>query len=158
MSNAVETFKQPFLSKVENILNKAVSITWEGCHKIYVCLDQESHKQQTECGYDMVLVGDKAEALDQLYEWFDVSCSLRFINAIECGDTFHDVIPQFDYDEEGGAVMAALEKLEWVHCAIQEVQNGNVDANDLETALGFVEDVRELHWNDALAKAEGGGV
>ena len=99
MSNAVETFKEPFLSAVEDILEKAISITWEGCHKIYVCLDQESHKQQVRWDYEMVPVKDKAEALNQLYEWFDVSCGLRFIQAIEGEDTFHDVIPQFDYDE-----------------------------------------------------------
>ena len=77
MSNAVETFKEPFLGAVEDILEKAISITWEGCHKIYICLDQESHKQQIEYGYEMVPVKDKAEALNQLYEWFDVSCGLR---------------------------------------------------------------------------------
>jgi hypothetical protein len=102
MSNAVETFKEPFLSEVKAALGwgRAVSITWEGCHKIYICLDQESHKQMLEIGYEMVPVKDKAEALDQLYEWFDASCSLRFINACEGEDTFHDVIPQFDYDED----------------------------------------------------------
>lgn len=101
ISNAVETFKQPFLSKVENILESAISITWDGCHKIYICLDQESHKRQVECGYDMVPVENKAEAMNQLYEWFDVSCGLRFINAIECGNTFLNVVPQFDYEEGG---------------------------------------------------------
>jgi hypothetical protein len=103
ISNAVETFKQPFLSKVESILESAISITWEGCHKIYICLDQESHNRSVECGYEMVPVGDKAEAMNQLYEWFDVSCGLRFIYATEGRSTFHDVIPQFSYDEEGGA-------------------------------------------------------
>ena len=100
MSKAVETFKEPFLEKVEDILEKAVSITWEGCHKIYICLDQESHKQQIEWGYEMMPVGDTDEALNQLYEWFDISCSLRFIHAIEGRDTFHDVIRQFDYDQQ----------------------------------------------------------
>jgi len=100
MTATVETFKQPYLSCVEDALDKAVSITWEGCHKIYICLDQESHKQQIEYGYEMVPVKDKAEALNQLYEWFDVSCGLRFINSIEGESTFHDVISQFEYDED----------------------------------------------------------
>jgi hypothetical protein len=60
----------------------------------------ESHKRLLEYGYEMVLVKDKAEALNQLYEWFDVSCGLRFINACEGESTFHDVIRQFDYDED----------------------------------------------------------
>jgi hypothetical protein len=93
------TFKQPFLDKIEDTLDKAVSITWEGCHKIYICLDMESHDHQVECGYEMVSVKDKAEALNELWEWWNSSCGLRFISAIEGESTFHDVIPQFDYDE-----------------------------------------------------------
>jgi hypothetical protein len=105
MGKVIETFEQPFLDKVEDVLDKAVSITWEGCHKIYVCLDQASHEQQIEYGYEMVAVEDKAEALNHLYEWWNSSCGLRFINAIEGDDQdygqcrFHDVIPQFEYDE-----------------------------------------------------------
>jgi hypothetical protein len=91
-------FKQPFLDKIEDILDRAVSITWEGCHKIYITLDMESHNQQIEYGYEMVLVEDKAEALNQLWEWWDVSCGLKFINAIEGENTFYDVIPQGAYD------------------------------------------------------------
>ena len=102
MSNAVETFKQPFLSEIESALDNAVSITWEGCHKIYITLDMESHNQQVEYGYEMVAVEDKAEALNKLWEWWDVSCGLRFINAIEGESTLHNVISQFDYDEEEG--------------------------------------------------------
>lgn len=100
MTTKEATFKQPFLGEIKKRLEKAISITWEGCHKIYICMDIESHSQQIEYGYEMVLVKDKAKALNQLYEWFDVSCGLRFINAIECRDTFYDVIPQFNYDEE----------------------------------------------------------
>ena len=106
MSNVLETFKQPFLSEIESTLDKAVSITWEGCHKIYITLDMETHDQLIEFGYKMVAVEDKAgalpEALNKLWEWWSASCGLRFINAIEGKSTFSDVIPQFDYDEEEG--------------------------------------------------------
>ena len=37
--------------------------------------------------------------------------------------------------------MNKYEKLEWIHCAIQEAQNGNI--GDLEQALGYVEDIRQ---------------
>ena len=37
--------------------------------------------------------------------------------------------------------MSDYEKLEWIHCAIQEMQNGNDDM--LIEALGMVEDLRE---------------
>ena len=102
MTNAVRTFDEPFLSGVKSTLKwgKPVSITWDGCHKIYICLDQESHDQSEKYGYEMVPVEDKDEALNLLYEWFSNSCSLRFIQACEGKKTFHDVISQFDYDED----------------------------------------------------------
>ena len=37
--------------------------------------------------------------------------------------------------------MSDYEKLEWIHCAIQEAQNG--DYSWLEKAMEFVEDLRE---------------
>ena len=100
MSSATETFKEPFLGQVKEVLGRAVSITWEGCHKIYICLDQESHDQQKEWGYQMTMVTDKEEALEQLYRWFNVSCGLRFISAIADCTYFIDVIAQFDYDAD----------------------------------------------------------
>ena len=99
MNTITETFKQPFLDRVAKALEGAFSITWEGCHKIYICMDEESHNQQVEYGYDMVLVKDQQEALSKLYEWWDTSCGLRFINAIEGSDTFLTVIAQFEDDE-----------------------------------------------------------
>jgi hypothetical protein len=92
------TFKEPHLTQVKEALNGAVSICWEGCHKIYITLDQESHKQQQEFGYDTVPVDETS--LPTLYEWFDNSCGLRFIQAIANSTDFKNVIPQFDYDDE----------------------------------------------------------
>lgn len=67
MTDLNPTFKEPFLTKVKHYLLDATSITWDGCHKIYICLDQESHKQQVEYEYDMVLVKGEADALNQLF-------------------------------------------------------------------------------------------
>ena len=38
-------------------------------------------------------------------------------------------------------IMTKLEKLEFIHFAIQEAQNGNIE--ELETALELLEDIRE---------------
>ena len=99
MANEMETFKQPFLGNVEDALDKACSITWDGCHKIYIALDMETHNDQIEIGYEMVTVENKADALNRLWDWWTNSCGLRFINSISARDTFGDVIPQFDYEE-----------------------------------------------------------
>tara|TARA_R110002110_G_scaffold171377_2_gene373820 strand:+ start:299 stop:601 length:303 start_codon:yes stop_codon:yes gene_type:complete len=99
----MSTFKEPWLKRVTEALDGAVSITWEGCHKLYICMDKESHDQQIEFGYDMIEVSQLEHvggAADQLFEWFDNSCGLRFISAISNGDSFDRVIPQFEYDDE----------------------------------------------------------
>ena len=41
--------------------------------------------------------------------------------------------------------MTDLEKLEYIHCTFQEIQNGNVDDWMVNQALSFVEDIREPH-------------
>ena len=38
-------------------------------------------------------------------------------------------------------------KLEFIHCAIQDVLKKQPDNVELENALGFVEDIREKHFN-----------
>jgi len=85
---ATPTFKMPFLQVIEKHLSNAVSISWEGCHKIYIELDQASHDRQVKYGYEPVMVEDKQDALNELYEWFDRSCGLRFIHAIKNRNIF----------------------------------------------------------------------
>jgi len=106
MTTKTQTFKEPWLTKVEEAVDTAVSITWEGCHKIYIMADKAADKDMIGMGYDTVKVDDKDKAVAQLFEWWESSCSLRFINRIETtggkvgNDQFFDVIPQFDYNED----------------------------------------------------------
>lgn len=95
---------------VDLLLPRAHGIAWDGCHKIYVLLDDEQVRIQSSCGYgdddhgSRLLTCDKASADEMgttLRDWFDASCGLRFINAIETvsGDPnggFTDLIAQFD--------------------------------------------------------------
>ncbi len=110
MKTETETFKEPWLTKVKAAVANAVSITWEGCHKIYICTSEESHNQQEEYGYSTERVDsegnltDGTPAVARLFEWFTTSCGLKFIqtvggNGTECTD-FSNVIAQFDYEEE----------------------------------------------------------
>ena len=41
--------------------------------------------------------------------------------------------------------MSEYEKLEYIHCSIQESLKGNTDYHMLNQALKFVEDIREKH-------------
>jgi hypothetical protein len=94
------TFKQPFLDNIDAALNDAVSITFDGCHKIYIALDTKSHDGFVRYDYDMILVDDKTDAMDLLLQWWNVSCGLRFISAVANDDTFHRLIPQSEYDNQ----------------------------------------------------------
>lgn len=108
MTTKTQTFKEPWLTKVKEAVDTAVSITWEGCHKIYIMSDEAADADMLDIGYDTVKVDDKSKALAQLFEWWEDSCSLRFISRIETtggkdwtgNEQFFDVIPQFDYDEQ----------------------------------------------------------
>ncbi len=106
MTTETQTFKEPWLTKVQEAVNNAVSVTWDTCHKIYICADEDSHNQQVEYGYEMERIDakgnlpDGTSAVDQLFEWFTNSCGLEFIQLIENGGGYHDVIGQFDYNEE----------------------------------------------------------
>jgi hypothetical protein len=108
MTTKAQTFKEPWLAKVEEAVGTAVSIAWEGCHKIYIMSDEAADEDMIDIGYDTIKVDDKSKALAQLFEWWEDSCSLRFINRIETtggktgNEQFFSVIPQFDYDEEKG--------------------------------------------------------
>ncbi len=93
---------------VADALNDAISIAWDGCHKIYVLLDEEEHKLMDGYGYDPLLRLDsigKDKALAELKEWYDVSCGLRFVNSVRSfpadpNKGFTQIIPQFSEEDE----------------------------------------------------------
>lgn len=109
-------------SEVAATLRSADSIAFDGCHKIYVLMDEGQTQQMKGYGYGSdddgsklitrKELGDGAQnerMLEMLHEWWDESCGLRFINAVkspgENGD-FETLIGQFededddDWDEE----------------------------------------------------------
>lgn len=80
------------------VLEDAHSIAFDGCHKIYVVLDEEQTEQMREYGYENIwLVLDPDEALEILRGWYEASCPLRFIQSVkspgENGD-FENLIKQ----------------------------------------------------------------
>jgi hypothetical protein len=93
---------------VEEALELAKAITWDECHKIYLAMDDEQVAQFHDYGYEEILpVSDenRAEMLATLVEWYDFSCSLRFICSVETLKThpnarFYNLIPQFAEGEE----------------------------------------------------------
>lgn len=100
MHESTGRFSEPFADEVASALKSAVSITWDGCHKIYICLDAQSHEDMVKLGCEMTPIRETGAAEGLLYSWFTSACPLRFIQSIENKDVFHDVIPQFGYDAE----------------------------------------------------------
>lgn len=89
-------------NKVEAWLHDAKGIAFDGCHKIYVLMDDEQMAEMKEYGYDPLIAADSTtidEMLSTLMEWYENSCGLRFINAVSTNHEdpnlgFIDLIPQ----------------------------------------------------------------
>jgi hypothetical protein len=89
----------------------ASSIAFDGCHKIYILLDEAQTDLMTSYGYGggashHLPVGDVGEALDTLTDWYQDSCDLRFIQSVRTvegdpNDGFHSIINQFEQYDTG---------------------------------------------------------
>jgi hypothetical protein len=91
-------------ARVDRAVPEAVGIAWDGCHKIYVLMDETQMSLMEGYGYDPLLrVEDIGELQTKtlLREWYRASCELRFISSVGTveGDPnagFGDLIAQFD--------------------------------------------------------------
>ena len=86
-----------WLGPVEEAVSNGVLVAWDGCHKMYVAMDERSarwfrseYRDTTSTPEDMVKT---------LHDWWDESCELRFIQSVsEFGtmyEEYDDLIPQF---------------------------------------------------------------
>ena len=91
----------PVQIKINTGLIGAKGIAWDGCHKIYILMDDKAWDTQRMYGYDqntegggsrLFLVSD-VNAAKMLESWWHYSCGLRFISAIT-SSTYQDIIPQ----------------------------------------------------------------
>lgn len=68
----------------------AKAIAWDTCHKIYLLMDDEQVELMRTYGYDPLITNNEMSA-DEMFatleKWFDDSCGLRFIDAV---NTNHD--------------------------------------------------------------------
>lgn len=78
--------------EVEMYLPEAKAIAWDTCHKIYLLMDDEQVVAMRGYGYgdendpDSLITKDQMNAeqmLATIKKWFDESCPLRFVNAVE---------------------------------------------------------------------------
>lgn len=92
---------------LDDLLYQADSVSYDGCHKIYLNMDKQQTEKMFGYGYDKTISGTKFEMEHAVYSWYEDSCSLRFIDAVFTSedetDKFVTVIGQFfgeDEDEE----------------------------------------------------------
>ena len=87
---------------------EAKGIAWDTCHKIYVLMDDEQMALMREYGYDPLITSDEMtpeQMSRQVADWFDQSCGLRFIQAVNTNpddpnEGFIDIVGQFEADED----------------------------------------------------------
>lgn len=89
-------------------INDCKGIAWDTCHKIYILMDSEQVDLMRGYGYDPLITADQMSA-DEMFllveDWYDSSCSLRFIDAVSTNHInpnagFETLSPQFEDQEE----------------------------------------------------------
>lgn len=82
-----------------DLLRIAKAMTWDGCHKIYMVMDQGQVDEFTALDYTLV-----PPDLTLMQAWWEESCSLRFVQAVwtrdEPSEGFVSVIDQFSEEDE----------------------------------------------------------
>ena len=98
--------KQRAWQRVRAAVTTAKGIAFDGCHKIYVLMDDAQVAQMTDYGYRHVQpVIEPGREFETLKDWFEGSCGLRFISAVQTvdgdpNDGFMDLIAQGEFDDE----------------------------------------------------------
>ena len=88
-------------------INDCKGIAWDTCHKIYILMDSEQVELMREYGYDPLITTDQMstdEMFGLVQEWYEDSCSLRFIDAVSTNHInpnagFETLVSQFDEEE-----------------------------------------------------------
>lgn len=86
----------------------AKAIAWDGCHKIYVLMDDEQVELMRSYGYDPLITSkemNSAQMSETVMDWYEQSCGLRFVEAVNTdhdnpNNGFVSIIPQGDDDED----------------------------------------------------------
>ena len=99
----------PTSDLLKQALSTATGIAFDGCHKIYVLLDDHQLDLMQSHGYgenssELMVIEteqDRDQAFEIVTDWFEDSCSLRFISTVRtvAGDPnegFTHIIAQFE--------------------------------------------------------------
>lgn len=94
---------------VEEASQTAKAVVWDGCHKIYLAMDDHQLEVFEKLGYSIIIKGEEPEVLaGYVKSWYRKSCGLKFVSVVSTNETnplvksdFADLIPQcYDPDLE----------------------------------------------------------
>lgn len=86
-------------SDVSDATYDAHLIAFDGCHKIYLAMDEKQAQEFKSFNYETLTAAEllPQEMLEQLKEWYEASCFLKFISSVSTtadGAEFNPLIPQ----------------------------------------------------------------
>jgi hypothetical protein len=89
---------------VHEYAKDALLAAWDGCHKIYLAMD-EAEAEWFRINYAEHIVECDDDIVDTVEGWWDESCSLRFVNAVWRNESdpnagFVSLISQFADDDD----------------------------------------------------------
>lgn len=88
----------PLFDKVAEAMSDAHLVAWDGCHKIYLALDEIEAKWFSKNGY-YVFSGSANQMLGMVIGWWNDSCFLKFVSGVRHNEEdpnagFVSLIPQ----------------------------------------------------------------
>ncbi len=88
-------------TELQELVQSAHSIAWDGCHKIYIQQDSDQTDKVKNYGYDYLWTKDQMDSdsmVNTIYQWWRQSCPLRLVDSVATGDhstdLFTTVVPQ----------------------------------------------------------------
>ena len=67
---------------MDELLSQADTVAFDGCHKIYLNMDKQQTDKMIGYGYTRMVSGSFWDKQNAVFEWYEDSCSLRFIDAV----------------------------------------------------------------------------
>lgn len=102
--NDTDELNTELFDSVREYCENAVLVATDGCHKIYLAMDDEQADWFRE-NYEHIVEGTPEEMLITVIGWYENSCFLRFVNAVETNHAdpnagYTSLIPQFAEDKD----------------------------------------------------------
>ena len=86
------------LAPAEIHIDQTKLVAFDGCHKIYMAVDEEA-ASWFRGYYPHIVEGNRSEMLKAVIDWYAESCDLKFVNGARGEDLF-GIVEQFADDEE----------------------------------------------------------